>query len=244
MNIKSLCLLGLAGAICVSTGIASGLTDYNNNFPNVNSGYFVPYNISAIQNVPNQIGQNVQQRTGNISVNLENRIACIRKTIFNLRKDKVGIITNGDSKEEMLEMVLETVLGVLKQQPEQLLAQSNLWQDSDSEKIALELMIAYKAKFENYQVHNNTVNNPDVNAEVQNEDIADDWFEQYQQDAALLLNESDKICWFVQWARYHGISKQAVQGLIFYNLSSVAFEDVTPVYKVFSFFIDRLLEFY
>ena len=229
MNIKSLSLLGFAGAIFVSTGVAS---EQHPSLPSHD------YN----GNVANQTGQ---QQTGNISVNLENRIAYIRNTIFNLRKDKLGIITNGDSKEEMLEMVLETVLEVLKQQPEQLLAQSNLWQDSDSEKIALELMIACTAKFENYQVHNNTVHNPDVNAEVQNEDIAiDDWFEQYQQDAALLLNESDKICWFVQWARYHGISKQAVQGLIFYNLSSVAFEDVTPVYKVFSCFIDCLLEFY
>ena len=112
MNMKSLCLLGLAGAICVSTGIASGLTDYNNNVPNVNSGYSFPYNISAIQNVPNQIGQNAQQRTGNISTrnqhekNMFNaKIACIKEMIKLSREMQKWQLTMPESKNRLLEMI-------------------------------------------------------------------------------------------------------------------------------------------
>ena len=112
MNIKTLSLLGFAGAILVSVGVGAGFTDYNNNFPNVNSGYFVPYNISAIQNVPNQIGQNVQQRTRNISTRNQHKknmfkvkIACIKEMIKLARKMQKWQITMLESKNRLLDMI-------------------------------------------------------------------------------------------------------------------------------------------
>ena len=201
MNIKSLCLLG---ATCVSIGASSGTSaslpghDYNGEVTTT------------------QIAGQTEQ---SVPVTPENEIACIQKISSISNQIKSGEITIQESKDLMLQMIPELLI-LLPTPP---LAANKL--ELNRKVLLTNFIENVDKKFEQYSANNNTANNPEVNADTQNEDVAYGSKLSPKDKKLLLLEKGTDIYLMVLLAHRKKTEKHAIKRALF--------DCLNPIYNQF-----------